>query len=132
MQGRTSVEVLDVILAVQLELVHYAEALVLRIVEVRAVHVVPWRDEVTVLGVPLVVLSGKVLAGNKLGVEHCILGAVLTVALVDGLEQIVHELLVLVVGRYLQSEELGGIGQTVHADGEILTLHVDETGTVDI
>ena len=90
------------------------------------------RYEVPVLAVPVVVLAGEVLAGNELGVEHCILGAVLTVALVDGLEQIVHELLVLVVGRYLQSEELSGIGQTVHADGEILTLHVDETGTVDI
>ena len=88
------------------------------------------RHEVSVLAVPVVVLSGKVLAGDELGVEHCLLRAVLAVGDVDGLEEIVHELLVFVVGRNLESEELRGIGQAVHADGKILALHVDETGAV--
>ena len=90
------------------------------------------RYEVAVLLVPLVVLAGEVLAGNELGVEHAVLGAVLAVGDVDGLEQGVDELAVVGVGGDLQSEELGGVGQAVYTYGQVLLAHVDETGAVDV
>ena len=57
-QGRTAVQILHIVLSVELELVDHRKLVILRIVEVRAVHIVLRRYEETVLLVPFVVLSG--------------------------------------------------------------------------
>ena len=132
MQGRSAVQVLDILLAVELELVDHRQAVILGVVEVGTVHVVLGRDEIAVLLVPLVVLAGEVLAGDELGVEHAVGRTVLAVGDVDGLEQHVDELAVVLVGIDLQAEELGGVGQAVDADREVLLAHVDEAGAVDV
>ena len=56
----------------QFELVYDREGVILRIVEVRTVHVVLRRDIEAVFHVPLVVLAGKVFARDELGVEHAL------------------------------------------------------------
>ena len=89
-------------------------------------------DVETVLLVPLVVLAGKILSRNKLRVEHRVRSLVLLVGPVDGLKDDIHELVVLRIRVYSKAEELGGVGEAVHADGEVLPLHVDEAGLVDI
>ena len=132
MQGRSAVKMLDIFIAVQLELVDHRQGVVLRIVEVRAVHIVLRRDVEAVLLVPLVVLAGKVLARNELGVEHRVGGLVLLVGAVDGLQDDVHELVVLRVRADGKSQELSGVGKTVHTDGKVLPFHIDEASLIDI
>ncbi len=132
MEGGAAVEILHEVLSVELELVDHAEALVLRVIEVGAVEVVLLGHEIAVLLIPLVVLGGEVLGRDELGVEHRIGGAVVPVGNVDGLEDRVHEVAVLGIRGDLQPEELGSLGQAVHADGQILLLHVDEAGLVDV
>ena len=132
MEGGTAVEVLHEILSVELELVDHAQGRILRIVEVRAVEVVLVRYEIAVLLVPLVVLGGKILCRNELGVEHCIRSTVLAIGDVDGLKYHIDKLSVSRVRRNLESEEFGCLGQTVHADGQVLLLHIDEAGLVNI
>ena len=57
-EGGAAVQMLDIVVAVKLELVDHREAVILRIVEVGAVHVVLRRHVEAVLLVPLVVLAG--------------------------------------------------------------------------
>ena len=90
------------------------------------------RHEEPVLLVPLVVLSGKILTRHELGIEHSVARLVLSVGDVYGLQNRVHELAVLLVRRNLQAQELGSVGQAVHADGKVLLAHVDEAGLVDV
>ncbi len=131
-ESRTSVKMLDIVIAMELELVDHREGVVLRVVEVRAVHVVLRRHIVTVLLVPLVVLAGEVLAGNELSVEHRVRSLVLTVGAVDGLEDRVHELVVLRVRADRQAKELGGVGEAVDSNGQVLAPHVDKAGLIHI
>ena len=131
-EGGAAVQMLDILVAVQLELVDHRKRVILRIVEVRAVHVVLRGDVETVLLVPLVVLAGKILSRNKLRVEHRVRSLVLLVGPVDGLKDDIHELVVLRIRAYSKAEELGGVGEAVHADGEVLPLHVDEASLIDI
>ena len=94
-EGGAAVQMLDILVAVQLELVDHRKRVILRIVEVRTVHVVLRGDVETVLLVPLVVLAGKILTRNKLRVEHRVRSLVLLVGPVDGLKDDIHELVVL-------------------------------------
>ena len=89
-------------------------------------------DVETVLLVPLVVLAGKILTRNKLRVEHRVGGLVLLVGAVDGLQNDVHELVVLRVRADGKSQELSGVGKTVHTDGKVLPFHIDEASLIDI
>ena len=132
MQGAAAVQVFHIVFPVQFELVYHTQALVLRIVEVGAVHIVPGAHEIAVLLVPFVVLSGQVLPGHELGIEHTLPGAVFSVAHIDGFQEGVHELPVCGVRGYLEAQELGGVRQAVHAHGQVLLFHVDETGPVHI
>ena len=116
----------------ELELVDHGQGVVLGVVEVGAVHVVLGRHVESILPVPVVVLSGEVLARDEFGVEHRIRGPVLPVGLVDGLEDSVDELVVLGIGADGQSEEFGRIRQAVDADSQVLPLHVDEAGGIDV
>ena len=131
-ESRTSVKMLDIVVAVELELVDHREGVVLGIVEVRAVHVVLGRHIVAVLLVPLVVLPGKVLARDKLGVEHRVRSLVLAVGAVDGLEDRVHELVVLRIRADRQAKELSRVGKAVDSDRQVLTPHVNEAGLVHV
>ena len=126
-ESRSAVKMLDIVLSVQFELVYDREGVILRIVEVRTVHVVLRRDIEAVFHVPLVVLAGKVFARDELGVEHALGCLVLPVASVDGLKDRIHELIVLRVRADGETEEFSGVGQTVHAYGQILPVHRDET-----
>ena len=116
-QCRTSVKILHIILSVKLELVYHRKAIILRIIEIRAVHVMFRRNEEAVFLIPFVVLSGQVLSRDELSVEHSFASLVLTVGNVDSLQNRIHELTILFIRRNLQSEELCSIGKTVNADG---------------
>ena len=116
-QRRTSVEILHIVLSMKLELVYHRKAIILRIIEIRAVHVMLRRNEEAVFLIPFVVLSGKILARDELSVEHSFASLVLTVGDIDSLQNRIHELTIFFIRRNLQSEELRSIGKTVNADG---------------
>ena len=127
-----SIEIFDIFFSVKLELVYHRQFVIFRIIEIGTVHVVLRRNEITVFLIPFVILARKILSRDKFGIEHALLCPVLAVRHIDGLEKPVHELLVLFVRADFKSEELGGIGHSVHAYGQILSVHINEAGTIDI
>ena len=56
-ESRATIEILHIILSMELELVNHGKSLILRIIEVRTIHIVLWRNKETVLLVPLIVLA---------------------------------------------------------------------------
>ena len=125
-QGGTTGEVLDIGTAVQLELVDDRQRVVLDDVEVGVVAVAG--HEVAVLAVPLGMLHANVLGRNHLAVEHQFLRTVFLVVLLNQSQDALHEVLVVVVRRNLQTHELCSLHQTVDADGKILAVDVDIAG----
>ena len=69
-----------------------------------------------------------ILGGYHLAVEHHLLGAVFLVLLLHQTEDGLHELAVLRVVVDGDAHELGGLDQTVDADGEVLARDVDIAG----
>ena len=118
---------LDVLLAVQAELVQDVGVGVFHDVEIAviaiAVHLV------AVFLVPFGVLHAHVLGGDHLAVEHqaVLLRVVFLVVLLDEAQNILHKLLVVGIVRDLDFQELGSFHKTVHANGEILAPKVDVT-----
>ena len=123
---RTSGKVLYIFLSVELELVHDVESLVLYDVEVAVVAVS--RNIVSVFLVPLCVLYTNVLSRNHLAVEHCLLGAVLLVVLLNKSENFLNIMCILRVVVYLVAQELGSLHQTVDTNRQILSSDIDVTG----
>ena len=111
-------EVLDVVFAMEAELVQNGERLVLDDVEVGVVAVA--RHEVAVLAVPLGVFDADVLGGDHLAVEHDFLGAVFLVFLLHQAEDGLHELAVFGAVLDGDAHELGSLDEAVDADGEVL------------
>ena len=125
MQGRATGEVLDVLLAVEAELIQHVGVRVFHDVEVAVVAVAV--HLVAVFPVPLGVFDTHVFGGDHLAVEHqaILLRVVLLVVALNEAQHILHELLVVRVVRDLDLQELGGFHEAVHADGEVLATQVD-------
>ena len=124
-QGRAASEVLDVLLAVQTELVEDVGVLVFHDVEIAVVAVAV--HLVAVFLVPLGVFHANVLGGNHLAVEHqaVFLRVIFLVVFFDEPQNLLHKGFVLRVIRNLDFEELGGFHEAVHADGEVLATQID-------
>ena len=123
---RATGEVLDVVLAVEAELVEHGERLVLDDIEVGVVAVA--RHEVAVLAVPFGVLDADVLGGDHLAVEHHLLGAVFFVLLLHQAEDGLYELAVFGAVLDGDAHEFRGLDEAVDADGEVLACDVDIAG----
>lgn len=119
-------EVLDVGSTMKLELVEDAQRVVLHHIEITVVAVA--RHEIAVLTIPFGVLDTDVLGRNHLAVEHHLFAAVLLVVLFNRTQDVLYEVLIVVVGRDLQSHELSGFHESVDANGEILSVDVDISG----
>ena len=125
-QRGTAGEVRNVAFAVKTELVEQVQRVVLHAVEIAVVAVAG--HAVAVFAVPFGVLHAHVLGGNHLAVEEQLLGAVLVVVFLHQSEDVFHEFLVLRIVVDGDAEEFGGLHQTIHADGEVLTVDGDVAG----
>ncbi len=119
-------EVRDVALPVKTELVDQIQRIVLHAVEVAVVTVAG--HAVTVLAVPLGMFHTHIFGGNHLAVEEQLFALVLVVVFLNQSEHLFHKMLVLRIVVNGDVEEFRRFHQSVHADGEVLTVNGDVAG----
>ena len=117
---------LYVLAAVETELVHDIEGIILNHIEIAVVAVT--RHPVAVFAVPLRVFYSHILRRNHLAVEESFLGAILLVVSFDYAEHFLYEFGVLRIVGNFKSEEFRSLYHTVDTYGEILPCDIDVTG----
>ena len=125
-ERRAAGQVLDVLAAVQAELVEHVGVRVFHHVEITVVTVA--RHVVAVLAVPAGVFHTHVLGRNHLAVEHHLFGAVFLVVVLNKTQYVLNKTQILLVVRNAHAQALGSLDHTVDTDGQVLAGDIDVAG----
>ena len=119
-------EVLDVLAAVQAELLDDVRVGVFYDVEIAVVAVA--RHEISVLAVPARMLHAHVFCRNHFAVEEQVLRAIFLVEFLHHAEHRRYERGIFFIVGNRHAEAFGGFHHAVHAHGEVLPANVDVAG----
>lgn len=109
--------------AVQPEFVDYIQRRIFDAVKIAVVAVA--RYDVAVFAIPFRMFHADVFGRDHFAVEHHLLASVFLVIPFDQPEYLLYESRIARVVVDLDAERFGGLYQSVHADGQVLAVHVD-------